>query len=132
MTAIDKDALLAAMPLAGLFDIELLRAEAAGVEGTLEWAPERTTAGGILHGGALMTLADTLGGLCAFLNLPAGANTSTIESKTNFFRAIREGNVRGVARPVHVGRRTIGVQTEVHDPSDRLVSLTFQTQAVLT
>jgi 1,4-dihydroxy-2-naphthoyl-CoA hydrolase len=132
MTAIDKDALLAAMPFAGLFDIELLTAEAEGVEGTLEWAPERTTAGGILHGGALMALADTLGGLCAFLNLPAGANTTTIESKTNFFRAIRNGTVRGVARPVHVGRRTIGVQTEVHDPNDRLVSLTFQTQAVLT
>jgi uncharacterized protein (TIGR00369 family) len=93
MTAIDKDALLAAMPFAGLFDIELLTAEAEGVEGTLEWAPERTT---------------------------------------NFFRAIRNGTVRGVARPVHVGRRTIGVQTEVHDPNDRLVSLTFQTQAVLT
>ena len=132
MTAIDKDALLAAMPLAGLFEIELVRAEAEGVEGLLAWAPERTTAGGILHGGALMALADTLGGLCAFLNLPEGAGTSTIESKTNFFRPVREGTVRGVARPIHVGRRTIGVQTEVHDDDDRLVSLTFQTQAVLT
>jgi 1,4-dihydroxy-2-naphthoyl-CoA hydrolase len=132
MTTVDMGALLAAMPLAGLFDIELLRAETEGVEGALQWAPERTTAGGILHGGALMALADTLGGLCAFLNLPEGASTSTIESKTNFFRAVREGTVHGVARPIHVGRRTIGVQTEIRDQSDRLVSLTFQTQAVLT
>ena len=79
-----------------------------------------------------MTFADTLGAVVAFLNLPEGAGTSTIESKTNFFRAVKEGTLTGRSRPVHVGRRTIGVQTEVHNAEDKLVSLTFQTQAVLT
>ena len=132
MSTIDKAALLASMPLAVLLGIELQTAEPGSVEGALSWAPERTTAAGVLHGGALMTFADSLGAVCAFLNLPEGAGTSTIESKTNFFRAVREGTVTGRARPVHVGRRTIGVQTEVRDADDKLVSLTFQTQAVLT
>ena len=132
MSAIDKDTLLASMPLAVLLGIELVRAEADGVEGTMSWDAERTTAAGVLHGGALMTLADTLGAVCAFLNLPEGAGTSTIESKTNFFRAVREGTLTGRSRPVHVGRRTIGVQTEVRDAADKLVALTFQTQAVLS
>jgi len=132
MTTIDKEALLASMPLAVLLGIELQRADAEGVDGTITWASERTTAGGVLHGGALMAFADSLGAVAAFLNLPEGAGTSTIESKTNFFRAVGEGTLTGRARPVHVGRRTIGVQTEVRDAADKLVSLTFQTQAVLT
>jgi 1,4-dihydroxy-2-naphthoyl-CoA hydrolase len=70
--------------------------------------------------------------VCAFLNLPEGAGTSTIESKTNFFRGVREGTLVGQARPVHVGRTTIGVQTEVRNAAGKLVSLTFQTQAVLS
>jgi uncharacterized protein (TIGR00369 family) len=131
MTAIDKDVLLASMPLAVLLGIELQRADAEGVDGTIGWAEDRTTAAGILHGGALMTFADTLGAVCAFLNLPEGAGTSTIESKTNFFRGVREGTLVGQARPVHVGRSTIGVQTEVRNEAGKLVSLTFQTQAVL-
>jgi uncharacterized protein (TIGR00369 family) len=132
MTAIDKDVLLASMPLAVLLGIDLQRAEAGGVDGTIGWAEDRTTAAGVLHGGALMTFADTLGAVCAFLNLPEGAGTSTIESKTNFFRGVREGTLVGQARPVHVGRSTIGVQTEVRNEAGKLVSLTFQTQAVLT
>jgi 1,4-dihydroxy-2-naphthoyl-CoA hydrolase len=123
--------LLDAMPFARACGIVVLGAEVEAVEGQLDWAPERCTSGGIFHGAALMALADSLGGICAFLNLPPGSATSTIESKTNFFRAVREGTVRGTARPVHVGRTTIGVQTEIRDHQDRLVSLTFQTQAVL-
>lgn len=125
------DPLLAAMPFTMECGIRVTRTEPESVEGRLDWAPERCTAGGILHGGVLMALADSLGGICAFLNLPAGANTSTIESKSNFFRAVRNGTISGRARPVHVGRSTIVVQSEVHDSSDRLVSLTLQTQAVL-
>jgi 1,4-dihydroxy-2-naphthoyl-CoA hydrolase len=132
MAAIDKDFLLASMPLAVLLGIELQRAEAGGVDGTIAWAEDRTTAAGLLHGGALMTFADTLGAVCAFLNLPEGAGTSTIESKTNFFRGVREGTLVGQARPVHVGRTTIGIQTEVRNAAGKLVSLTFQTQAVLS
>lgn len=127
----ELDQLVSSMPLARGLGVELTRADPSGVGGTLPWAPERCTAGDVLHGGALMAFADSLGAICAFLNLPAGASTSTIESKTNFFRAVREGVVTGSASPVHVGRSTIVVQTECRDDRQRLVSLTLQTQAVL-
>ncbi len=127
----DRDALLATMPFSVSCGLELHAASAEQVSGRLEWAPERCTAGGVLHGGALMTLADSLGAICAFLNLPPGAATSTIESKTNFFRAVRSGHVTAVARPVHVGRTTIVVQTDVRDANDRPVAMVIQTQAVL-
>jgi uncharacterized protein (TIGR00369 family) len=84
-----------------------------------------------MHGGALMTLADTVGAICAFLNLPPGATTSTIESKTNFFRPVREGLVVAISRPLHVGRTIIVVQTDLMDGDGRRVAQTTQTQAVL-
>ena len=102
------------------------------VEATLDWAPELCTAAGVLHGGALMALADSAGGVCAFLNLPAGAHTATIESKTNFFGAVKEGTVRARSRPLHRGRTTIVVETDLYDSSDRHVGRTTQTQAILT
>lgn len=119
------------MPFAQTCGIRLLTTTPAEVRGEIDWAAERCTTAGVLHGGALMTLADSLGAVCAFLNLPAGATTSTIESKTNFFRAVRDGTVAGTTRPVHVGRTTIVVQTEIRDSGDRLVALVTQTQAVL-
>jgi len=102
------------------------------VEATLDWAPELCTAAGVLHGGVLMALADSAGGVCAFLNLPAGAHTATIESKTNFFGAVKEGTVRARSRPLHRGRTTIVVETDLYDSSDRHVGRTTQTQAILT
>ena len=102
------------------------------VEATLAWAPELCTAGGVLHGGVLMALADSAGGVCAFLNLPAGATTSTIESKTNFFAAVREGEVRARSRPLHRGRTTVVIETDIFDATGRHVARTTQTQAVLT
>src|ERR1700691_656210 len=81
--------LLALMPFSAALGLALQTAGPAEVVGTLAWAPERCTSGGILHGGVLMALADSLGGACAYLNLPEGAATSTIESKTNFFRGVR-------------------------------------------
>jgi uncharacterized protein (TIGR00369 family) len=101
------------------------------VEATLEWAPELCTTGGVLHGGVLMALADSAGGVCAFLNLPAGARTATIESKTNFFSAVREGEVRARSRPIHRGKTTIVVETDLHDSTGRHVARTTQTQAIL-
>jgi 1,4-dihydroxy-2-naphthoyl-CoA hydrolase len=121
----------AVAPFAGLLGLDVQAADAEEVRGTLAWAEERCTAGGILHGGALMGFADTLGGLCAFLNLPQGATTATIESKTNFFRAVREGTVTGVTRPLHVGRSFIVVQTDLTDDGGRRVAQVTQTQAVL-
>jgi 1,4-dihydroxy-2-naphthoyl-CoA hydrolase len=78
-----------------------------------------------------MALADSAGGVCAFLNLAAGATTVTIESKTNFFGAVRDGRVRAVARPLHRGRTTVVVETDLLDENDRRVGRTTQTQAVL-
>jgi 1,4-dihydroxy-2-naphthoyl-CoA hydrolase len=122
----------AVAPFAGLLGLEVTDASAGEVRGALAWAEERCTAGGIMHGGALMGLADTLGGVCAFLNLPQGATTATIESKTNFFRAVRGGTVTGVTRPLHVGRSFIVVQTDLTDDDGRRVAQVTQTQAVLT
>src|ERR687887_2700683 len=126
----DLAELLATMPFSVACGVRLEAASAERVSGRLEWAPERCTAAGVLHGGALMTLADSLGAICAFLNLPPGASTSTIESKTNFLRAVRSGHVTAVARPIHIGRSTIVVQTDVRDADDRRVALVLQTQAV--
>ena len=122
---------LDALPFAVSLGIELVSAEAAEVVGRLAWAPERCTAGGLMHGGALMSLADTLGGVCAFLNLPEGATTATIESKTNFFRGVRDGVVTGTSRPLHVGRSFVVVQTDL-EHAGRLAAQVTQTQAVLT
>jgi 1,4-dihydroxy-2-naphthoyl-CoA hydrolase len=97
----------------------------------LAWAPELCTAGGLLHGGVLMTLADAAGAVCAFLNLPEGARTVTIESKTNFLGAVRGGEVTARAKPLHVGRTTIVVETDLFDSSGRRVARTTQTQAVI-
>jgi uncharacterized protein (TIGR00369 family) len=122
--------LIDSMPFARSLGVQIEAATAKEVAGRLAWAPERCTAGGVLHGGAIMALADSLGGACAFLNLPPGATTSTIESKTNFFRAVTAGSVRAVARPLHIGRSTIVVQTDLYDDDDRRVAQVTQTQAV--
>lgn len=101
------------------------------VVGTIDWAPDRCTAGGVAHGGYLMAAADSVGAMCAVLNLPEGAITSTIESKTNFLRAFTEGTATIRSTPVHVGRTTIVVQTDVTRADGKLVIRTTQTQAVI-
>lgn len=127
----DLAALVGAMPFASGLGIELDHAEPGEVRARMPWAPRLCTSGGVLHGGALMAFADSLGGICAFLNLPDGAMTSTIESKTNFFRAVRDGHVHAVTRPLHAGRTTIVAQTDLRDDDGRLAGQTTQTQAVI-
>jgi uncharacterized protein (TIGR00369 family) len=124
------DVVNAQMPLGTTLGIRTFGG-ADEVEATLDWAPELCTSGGALHGGVLMALADSAGAVCAFLNLPAGASTATIESKTNFFGAVREGEVSACSRPLHRGRTTIVVETDVYDATGRHVGRTTQTQAVL-
>src|SRR3979411_2561763 len=103
-----------AMPFAVLLGIELLEARPELVRGRLAWSAERCTAGGLMHGGALMALADSCGGVCAFLNLPEGAiGTATIESKTNFLRAVRDGAVTASSRPLHVGRTMVVAESRL-------------------
>lgn len=128
----DLSEMVATMPFAVALGVQLDSAAPDEVRGHLDVEPDRCTTGGILHGGALMALADSLGAICAFLNLPEGASTSTIESKTNFFRGVPAGTVHVVSRPLHVGRRTIVVESDVRDDQDRRVALVLQTQAVLT
>ena len=89
------------------------------------------TVGGALHGGTLMAFADTVGAAATIVNLPAGAGTTTLESKTNFFAAGKSGVVRAEATPLHKGRRTHVWQTRITDESGRLLTLTLQTQMVL-
>jgi 1,4-dihydroxy-2-naphthoyl-CoA hydrolase len=127
LTAAIRDA----MPLAGHLGFE-------GVEGGPErvvlrgtWAPEHCTAAGLLHGGYLMTLADAAAATLAYLNVPPGATTATIEAKTNFLAAVREGAVTAHAELVHKGRTTMVLQVDVRDDAGRLVSRTLQTQAVI-
>ena len=135
MTDDDADltaAARASMPFAELLGIEVLGASPEEVQARLPWEERLCTAGGILHGGALMSLADAAGAYCAFLNLPEGATgTATIESKTNFFRAVREGHVVATSRPLHRGRTTIVVETDLHDAAGKHVARVTQTQAVL-
>ena len=120
------------MPYAATIGLELISATADEVRGRIAWSESLCTAGGILHGGVLMALADSSGAYCAFLNLPEGSGgTATIESKTNFFRAVSEGHVAAVSRPLHVGRTTIVVETDLFDDRDRRVARVTQTQAVL-
>lgn len=123
----------ASMPFAGTLGLEVIAASPEDVRARLPWEERLCTAGGIIHGGALMSLADAAGAYCAFLNLPEGATgTATIESKTNFFRAVRDGHVDARSRILHRGRTTIVVETDLHDASGKHVARVTQTQAVLT
>jgi uncharacterized protein (TIGR00369 family) len=120
------------MPFTRLLGTETIVATAAEVRARLAWAESLCTSGGVLHGGAIMALADSTGGTCAFLNLPEGTSaTTTIESKTNFLRAVRGGYVEAVSRPLHAGRTVIVIETDVIDADGRLVARVTQSQAVL-
>ncbi|HVB93806.1 MAG TPA: PaaI family thioesterase [Acidimicrobiales bacterium] len=125
--------LAASQPFADLIGVAVISVAPERVVAYLEWTPERCTSGGMLHGGAMMSLADAAGGLVAFVNLPAGATgTTTVSSSTQFTRGLRQGRATATARPLHVGRTTIVVETDVRDDDDRLLARVTQTQAVLT
>ena len=118
------------MPLCRTFGIVAEEASASRVVLALDWAEQWCTTAGLLHGGALMALADSAGGMCAFYNLPDGATgTATIESTTHFLGAVTAGTVRATATPLHVGGTTIVVDTELR-VDGRLVGKTTQTQTV--
>ena len=120
------------MPFTVVLGMTVLEAGPERVVVRGEWTSERCTSAGVLHGGYVMSLVDSAGAMCAFYNLPEGAaGTSTIESKTNFFRAVRAGSVTVTAAPVHAGRTTIVIQTDATDDDGKLVSRSIQTQAVL-
>jgi uncharacterized protein (TIGR00369 family) len=126
-------AVLIAQPFPRLMGVEIVEAGKDRVRGRLTVRPDVNTAGHILHGGAIMAFADTLGATGAFLNLPEGAGgTTTIESKTNFIGAAKEGTaVDAEALPVHIGRRSSVWQTKITRADGKLVAIVTQTQMVL-
>jgi len=130
---IDLDALMDVQRsfLPGLIGMRYVEASKDRLVAELTIRDELRTVGGALHGGTIMAFADTVGATATFLNLPPGASTTTLESKTNFFAAGRDGVVRAEATPLHRGRSTMVWQTRVTDASGRLLAQTIQTQMVL-
>jgi uncharacterized protein (TIGR00369 family) len=115
-----------------LLGIRFTRVEPDSIEAELLVKDELCTTPGVMHGGAIMAFADTLGAYGTALNLPPGAGTTTLESKTNFFSKAPSGApVRGECRPLHKGSRTMVWQTRVSRADGRLVALVTQTQIVL-
>lgn len=127
---LDAESLLALMPFAAVLGIRIDEADADHVVGRLPWREELCTTGGILHGGALMSFADSLGATVTFLGLPEGAGTATITSSTQLMRAAG-GDVTGRSAVLHRGRTVVTVQTTLYDADDRIVAQTTQVQAVL-
>lgn len=120
------------LPFAEHLGIDLVDASPERIVAALTVRPEFCTTDAVIHGGAVMAFADTLGALATFANLPEGAATTTIESKTNFLRAAPAGTrITGETTPVHRGRRTMVWQTDVMLPDGKLVARVTQTQLVL-
>jgi len=112
--------------------IEVLEATPDRVVGAMQVRPDLCTTGGILHGGAIMAFADTLGAVATVVNLPSGARTTTIESKTNFIGAAAAGTrVTGECTAFHKGRTTMVWQTQVRNEAGKLCAVVTQTQMVL-
>ncbi|SDD61583.1 PaaI family thioesterase [Rhodococcus tukisamuensis] len=127
----DLQEILATMPFAAKSGVELVSANAGEVVGRLAWSEDVTTTDRIMHGGALTTLADTVGAVSAYLNIPSGASRVTTASNAVFARQVRRGVVTGTARPLHVGRKTVLVSIDIMDEEGRLVSQVTQSHAVL-
>jgi len=116
----------------GLMGVRLVALEPERVVGTLKVRPELCTTGDSLHGGAFMAFADTLGALGTIINLPKGARTTTIESKTNFLGAAPAGStITGEATPFHRGKTTHVWQTQIRGENGRLLAVVTQTQLVI-
>ena len=126
----DRADLVALMPFAEGLGIRLDQADRDRAEAVLAWAPELCTVGGVMHGGALMAFADTIGAVVTVLGLPEGATTATITSTTQMFRPVTAGEVRAVAEVLHRGRTTVTVRTNLYDDKQRLAATTTQVQAV--
>jgi 1,4-dihydroxy-2-naphthoyl-CoA hydrolase len=115
----------------GHFGIRITEADKDRLVGEMDADERHLNAGGRVHGGALAAFADDLGGALAGHNAPKGFRTATIESKTNIFRACGPGRLTGVAVPLHVGRRTIVLQTSIYRADGKLAAMMIQTQMVL-
>jgi 1,4-dihydroxy-2-naphthoyl-CoA hydrolase len=120
------------LPFSKLMGITIVSVTPDCVKAELPVREELCTRPPVLHGGALMAFADTLGAVATVANLPDGAGTTTIESKTNFFAAIPLGDVaRAECTPLHRGRTTMVWQTKITRGDGRLAAIVTQTQMVL-
>lgn len=120
------------LPFAELLGIEFVSASPDRIVARMRVRSDLCTDPAVLHGGAIMAFADTLGAAATIANLPDGAGTTTIESKTNFVAPAPIGTqITGEATPVHRGRRTMVWQTRITSEDGRLIALTTQTQLVL-
>jgi len=119
-------------PFSDFLGLKITHVSPERAEGELVVRAEHDNSDGILHGGAIMSLADTLGGAATMANLPAGARTATIESKTNFFAAIPVGETaRAECTALHRGRTTMVWQTKITRNDGKLCALVIQTQIVI-
>lgn len=124
---------VAGQPFPRLLGLEVTEATKSGVRGRVLVRPDLCTTSHIMHGGAIMAFADTLGAIGAVLNLQEGALTTTIESKTNFVGAAKEGTiVMAESVPLHVGRRSSVWQTRLTREDGALIAVVTQTQLVLS
>jgi 1,4-dihydroxy-2-naphthoyl-CoA hydrolase len=124
------DQLIATMPFAAHLGMTLEEAGPDRVVASLAWAPELCTSTGVMHGGVLMSLADTVGALVVVLSLAEGETTATITSTTQMFRPLSAGAVRAVGVLLHRGRTTATAQTSLFDSDNRLIAQTTQIQAI--
>ena len=116
----------------GLLGVRIVEADQDRVVAEMEVRKELCTVPDVLHGGAIMSFADTLGAAATVLNLPPGAGTTTLESKTNFLRAAAIGSkILGECTPIHRGKRTMVWQTRVTSEQGELIAIVTQTQMVL-
>ena len=119
-------------PFANFMGMKVTHVSKDKVEAEIFVREELNNRFGAMHGGAVMALADNLGGTATFANLPEGGRTATIESKTNFFAPIPKGDTaRAVCTPLHSGQTTIVLQTNITRSDGRLAAIVTQTQIVL-
>lgn len=126
----DMDDMVAVMPFARQLGMTLAQAGPDRVVAELEWTPDLCTSTGVMHGGALMSLADSAGAIVAVLNLTEGQTTATLTSTTQFFRPVTSGTARAVAVPLNKGRTTITVQTSIYNAEGKLAAQVTQIQAI--
>lgn len=128
----DDSSIFSAQPFVGLMGAQITHADKSAVRGRLKVRPDLCTSGHTLHGGAVMAFADALGATGAYLNLPMGSGTTTLESKTNFISAAKEGTtVIAESTPLHIGRRTSVWQTRISREDGKLIAVVTQSQMVL-
>ena len=120
-------------PFADFMGMKITHLSPERVSAEMKVTEQLSNRNGVLHGGAIMALADNLGGTATIANLPAGASTATIESKTNFFAGIAVGDIaHAECTPLHRGRSTMVWQTKITRGDGKLAALVTQTQIVMT